>query len=159
MPTLISFLAFVFAVLPYQGGLNVTADRMAVNYFMTSRSGTIGLLAHDDKAGEAFTQLQSGDAVTLTYPFDLSTGENKVRRFVVIDTKIYSVGDPYNDPPATTVRYFGYGEALNAYQLFDIIYNSGHGLVLQTCYNGVGGRLFVILEEMEIACSYCGVMR
>jgi hypothetical protein len=149
MPILISFLTFVFSITGYQGGLHVTTDAQSVTFFSPSEySGTIGILGHDDVAGASFAQLQDGDVVTLAYPsVDKRTGENKVRRFVVTDIQSYSVLNPYDDPPAWTIRYFdSKGDGLSAYQLFEKIYASKHGLVLQTCKDGVAGRLFVIAE-------------
>jgi hypothetical protein len=150
MPTLIAFLSFVFTVIPSQGLYSVTSDPQSVTFYTLAYQvyGTMGMLAHEDLAGAAFTELQAGDIITLTYPaFDKRTGLNKVRRLVVTDVLRYRASAPLSEWSGFVDMKTGIG--IGSEDLGRVVYNSGHALVLQTCFNQSQGRLFIIANAIS----------
>jgi hypothetical protein len=139
MPTLISFLAFVFIVLPSQGLYSVTDKPDAVTFYTLAYGygGTIPLLAHEDLAGAAFMQLRTGDTITL----------DNSKRFTVTEILRYKA----SAPSSVWSGFVGEdGQGINSEELGHLIYVSGHALVLQTCTDNGAGRLFVIAEPVVV---------
>ena len=148
MPSLISFLAFVFFVVPSSGVYSVTSDPQAVTFYNLAYEvyGTPGILAHADLAGAAFFELDEGDKVTLTYT-------DNVEVFSVMDIRQYRATAPA-DIWSGFVNLES-GVSHGSEELGHIMYDSGNALVLQTCIERDGnenwGRLFVILEPVRYA--------
>lgn len=112
----------------------VTDFRMARDY------GTIGLLAHNFLAGEAFFQLDVGQTIYLVY------GNSEVESFTIVDVKQFQALLP-NSPYSNFVDLEN-SEQVSASDLFYQIYGQEDALILQTCIenNGIStwGRLFII---------------
>jgi sortase (surface protein transpeptidase) len=145
MPILISFLSFVFAIVQQPKGCVscVTAEQNAVTQYQGD-SITVRLLAHNDKAGAAFFKLQAGDSIKI----DMANGS---KYYIVSDVLKYRTLFPANvDPPIDKINFMGAdGIGITTIQLFNLIYNKEDRLVLQTCYDGVSGRLFVIAYPVQ----------
>jgi hypothetical protein len=139
MPYLVAFLTFVFSIVP--SGKFAPADPNTIG--MYTYTGTPALIAHENLAGASFSNLMIGDYVTITYP-----EYSKVLE--VTDIQRYDMIYWNMDAPAEWVNFISQDDKkITAYQLYDTVYNSGHAFILQTCYNGGKGRLFVILDYVH----------
>lgn len=139
MPTLISFLIYTFAIMqqPYGHNYWVSQEPFIITQY---QDGTVPrFMAHNDLAGGAFFELQRGDVISVTYP-------GRTDRFIVSRVLKYrTMFEAGDDPPASTIGFIGEdGVGLTGFQLYDLINDDNYGLVLQTCYEGSRGRLFVI---------------
>lgn len=107
----------------------VTEFRMVQDY------GNIGILAHNYEAGQYFDRLAVGDSIHIY-------NDEAHQRYEVDEISRYIATDPYSP-----YSYFinANGQATSAADLFSQVYAAGDGrLILQTCYDGVNGRLFIM---------------
>lgn len=149
MPLFVSFLTFSFSIVPPAGLYSVTSEPDSVTFYQFAYDvyDANVLLAHSGKAGASFSLLSEGGLITLTYP-------DHVQRFEVTDIQKYQASDPLN-----VYSYFtdlnDRSRAYSSEDLGKLIYDSDHGLILQTCIDKDGviswGRLFVIAEIMQMA--------
>ncbi len=116
----------------------------ATLFSLAAETGTLGFLAHREAGGAAFASLSLGDSVRVIY------GDGRTEAFTVSEIDRYQALEP-SDPYADFVD-LGSGEQLSAAQVFQRVYGSGRGLVLQTCLPRDGdlswGRLFVLAEPI-----------
>lgn len=109
---------------------------------LAAEAGTLGFLAHSEEAGASFAALEAGDLVWVVY------GDGQAEPFAVSQVERYRAEDPSDSHGGFTD--LSSGEHLTAEDLFQHVYGSGHGVVLQTCLLGDGsltwGRLFVLAE-------------
>ena len=136
MPYLITFLMFSFSIVQQpNNAAYVSPAENAVTQFSLASSGNVGLLAHDYLAGETFDDLAIGDYIALTY-------SDRIELFKVRDIKRYYALEPlglYGEfKDAAT------GEWFTSDRLTRQMYIGGSNrLILQTCWNGIRGRLFI----------------
>lgn len=107
---------------------------------------TIGLLAHNYLAGEAFFQLQPSQEVHLVF------GDGSLSTYIVDNIAILQALQP--DSPYSSFKEVNQpGKTLSVADAFLRIYGPGDRLVFQTCVeaNGVKswGRLFVTALPLE----------
>lgn len=111
-------------------------------FSLAEQHGSLGFLAHNYLAGNAFFSLAEGDPVYLEYQ------QVDIQRFVVVATKEYQALSPHD--PYSTFIDLDTGAYLSASDLFYEIYAVKGQLVLQTCIekNGIDtwGRYFVIAQ-------------
>lgn len=118
----------------------VTEFQSATNF------GTVGLLAHNYLAGRYFSQITTGQEITLVY------NDQKTERYVVTEIQQYQALIP--DSPFSIFLDLETGKYLTSSQLFRKIYRDRSGyLILQTCISTQEspswGRLFIIAELAE----------
>jgi hypothetical protein len=129
----------------------VSPEKETVTQFnMASQFGTIGILAHNTAAGEAFFDIQTDDIIYLVQ----SSGG--VQAFVVIEIQKYQALSP-DDPYSNFVDLSNPSSTISAQTLFLRTYGRGGGLILQTCIESAGnpswGRLFVIAQPLSVVPS------
>lgn len=116
-------------------------DGEVTQFAAATRSGNVGLLAHNYLSGSAFSQLDIGHEVRLVYQ------DGRIAEFVVKEILRYQALDPKN-PYSSFVNMEDNNETLTVGQMFDRAYLGEHHLTLQTCIaadgNSSWGRLFVI---------------
>ena len=140
MPTLITFLTFIFVILPSQGLYSVTDRADAVTYYQLAHinEGADVILAHENLAGAAFAELETGDMIRVGYP-------DGVRLYQVKELQRYTATDP-----RSVYSYFKRdGLSFSSVELVALLYVPDR-LILQTCYDNARGRLFVIAEPVRI---------
>lgn len=133
MPQFISFLLVVLSVLQSPSNYATQHDN-AVTLFQNARAnGTTALIAHNYLAGRYFGGLDEGDEITLIYPDHSQVYEvHDILRYQALSLFAYRVE-------------VGESHVFTDVELFEFIYHSYDGrLVLQTCYDGSDGRLFII---------------
>lgn len=110
-------------------------------FSIATRSGTVGLLAHNNFSGADFFDLSLGQEIDLVY------GDGGIHRYstsTIAHYQALSSGDPYS----AFLDVDGNHSKLSSTDLFNRIYMGDPKLVLQTCISANGdrawGRLFVI---------------
>jgi hypothetical protein len=107
----------------------------AVTQYSLAKNGTVGILAHVEGTGSTFDELEINDVVTLYY------GETS-QKYKVTQIQRYLASNPYSIySDFTNIET---GEVTNSVDLGPIMYYGYNRLVMQTCYDGAKGRLFVI---------------
>jgi hypothetical protein len=118
----------------------VTQFGMAANY------GSIGLLAHNNLAGNLFFNIDTDDTIILVY------GDGRLEYYDVTEVREYQALSPYS-PYSSFVDLSNPGQTLTFEDLFYDTYGIGGRVVMQTCIaqDGVDswGRLFIIAEKLE----------
>jgi hypothetical protein len=146
MPYIITFLLYVFTIVqqPQGNPLYVSPDAGVVTQHSGIYCGgkdipAYGFLAHGEQAGQYFGELQKDDLIAVKF-------EAKVLYFRVSEVRRYYALDPYkNTSPLKNIET-GITE-MDAYKLGGQIYcNPARRLVLQTCFDGVKGRMFIIAD-------------
>ena len=121
-------------------------DNVVTQFAMAAEVGNIGLLAHNNLAGQNFSQLALGQEVTLVY------GDGSIETFVVSRVVRYQALNPYS--PYSEFRDLETGITITAQDLFQQVYRGDRHLTFQTCIESEGnlswGRLFVIAEPKAI---------
>lgn len=121
---------------------------VVTQFAMGIEHNTVGLMAHNYLAGEAFFGLQVGQSVRLVY------GDGRSVLYRVREIQRYQA----LNPDSTSTEFIGLQNAiapiLTATELFDRTYGQQeHLLVLQTCIakgeEDSWGRLFVIAEPVH----------
>ena len=112
----------------------------ATQFRLAAGFGTIGLLAHSERAGSKFFGLGTGQDVNIVY------GDGSVKRYVVSEVRhmqSLNPGDPYSD----FLDLEHDGVLLSSVQVFNQVYAKNERVVFQTCIerdgNPTWGRLFV----------------
>lgn len=111
----------------------VTQFSMAIPY------GVIGLLAHDNLAGENFVNLQIGQEVRIIY------GDGIVSYYTIRSINRYKAIDSHS--PVSNFADINSGTIYTAAQIFAMYYQGGDHVIFQTCIAWDGnlswGRLFI----------------
>jgi hypothetical protein len=111
-----------------------TQFRLAAGY------GTIGLLAHSERAGARFFGLVAGQEVNIVY------GDGSIKRFVVSEIRHMRSVKP-DDPYSDFLDLEHDGNRLSSEQVFNQVFAKSERVVFQTCIEREGnpswGRLFV----------------
>jgi hypothetical protein len=138
-------MAFPIVEQPRNNPAFVSEEEDKITHFsLAERYGTIGLLAHNDRAGVTFFELQTGDVIWIIF------GNGTMKRFRVSAVERYQALSP-TSPYSTFVNLDDpTRKRLSASELFLRIYQQPGNLVLQTCIaqgnEPSWGRLFVIAE-------------
>lgn len=143
MPTVLSFLAFTFTILyqPPGAPFYIFPIPKSVTSFANACCGNIGLLAHVEQSGIAFFDLNKNDIITLEY-------SDHEQRYVVIETREYVADNP--NSIYSNFQNVETGEWITSLDLATELYHSKRPqLVLQTCFDGTNGRLFVIAIPIQ----------
>lgn len=135
MPILLTFLLYVFSIIPYKGYISSLPDTVtSFPYYNSER-----LFAHVEKAGAVFSELSVGDMITVGY-------SDHSQKYIVYEIKKYI--DLYPQFPDLDAGAVGWadlqGNELTTYELAKQVYTTDGLLVLQTCLADRPGRLFVI---------------
>jgi hypothetical protein len=141
MPYVVTFLAYIYMIIPTPN-YSVTQSPEAVSYYSMAQASYQSdvLLAHEHLAGAAFSELQPGDLVQAGFP-------DGMRLYQVTEVQRYIATDPFS-----IYSYFiaENGTSFGSWELGKAIYDGGHGLILQTCFDESKGRLFVIAEPAQV---------
>jgi hypothetical protein len=117
-------------------------QNIVTQFGLASQFGSIGLLAHNNLAGENFSLLEKGQTFYLIY------GDGHVSAFIVTEILRYQALDP--NSPSSKFISLNDDRLLTASELFTKVYNRQGQVILQTCIStgeNLGwGRLFVIAE-------------
>jgi hypothetical protein len=135
MPILLTFLLYVFSIIPYEGYISSLPDTVtSFPYYNSER-----LFAHVEKAGSVFSELSVGDMITVTY-------SDHSHKYIVYEIKKYiDLYPQFPDMDAGEISYADMdGNGLTAYDVVNQVYTTDGLLVLQTCLADRPGRLFVI---------------
>jgi hypothetical protein len=128
-------------------GFVANADDVVTEFSMAQRYGTIGMLAHNHKAGQYFPLLKLGDKIDVVY------GNGNVETFIVTKVQRYQALAPNN--PYTPFIDLETGEQKTVEQVFFGMYTGERHLTLQTCIAEGDelswGRLFIIAEPLPAA--------
>lgn len=115
-------------------------DGKVTQFDMATRSGNVGLLAHNHLSGSVFSQLAIGQEVRLVY------GNGSVEYFTITQILQFRALQP--DSPYSSFRELTDNDLLTAQQLFDKVYGGERHVTFQTCIAASTslswGRLFVI---------------
>jgi hypothetical protein len=132
MPAILAFLIYAFNIVGQSWTYDVNAAPNTLTYFALANSyyGSIGLLAHEENAEDAFLQLEANDILWLDQqPYVVKY----IERFTAVS------------PLLVASEFIGAdGTRYGSLELGEHIYNRPGALVLQTCYDNSRGRLFVI---------------
>ncbi len=119
---------------------NVTVFQLAADF------GSIGLLAHANKAGTYFHKLNKNQVIMLIY------GDGVLVKYMVIDILEYQAVEPKNaltDFKSSDTT----AELLTQEELFHEIYATPGRLILQTCIikgnENYWGRKFIVAEKVK----------
>jgi hypothetical protein len=116
-----------------------SVDGVVTQFGMSIPYGVIGLLAHDNLAGENFINLKSGQEVRIIY------GDGKISYYTIISINQYKATDSHS----TTSNFtdLNTGTIYTAAQIFIMYYQGGDQVTFQTCISQDGnlswGRLFI----------------
>jgi len=138
-------MAFSIIEQPKNNPAFVSGEENKITHFsLAERYGTLGLLAHNDRAGATFFKLQPGDVIWIVF------GDGSLKRFRVSAIEHYQALSP-SSPYSAFVNLDGpTRKKFSASELFLHIYQQPGILVLQTCIaqgdEPSWGRLFVIAE-------------
>ena len=123
------------------GYVSQAADTVT-QFGMAAEVGNVGLLAHNNLAGQEFTNLSLGDEVRLVY------GDGKVEYFIVTQELQYQALQPYS--PYSEFRDLETNQTITAEKLFRKVYRGDRHVTFQVCIaaNGIDawGRLFIIAQ-------------
>ncbi|WP_299024801.1 hypothetical protein [uncultured Thermanaerothrix sp.] len=116
-------------------------------FALAKHYGSLGLLAHNDLAGQSFLALQPGQDLWVVF------GDGNLKRYRVATIKHYQALQP-NSPYSSFINIDDKDRTvLSAAELFLHIYERPGALILQTCLarngNNSWGRLFVIALPEE----------
>jgi hypothetical protein len=115
-------------------------DEEVTQFATVSQYGNIGLLAHNNLSGQAFSKLSVGQEVELVY------GDGRIEKFVITEVLRFQALQPQSQQ--SSFLNLDNSETLSANQMFDRVYTGSHHLTFQTCIKANGnmswGRLFVV---------------
>lgn len=139
-------LAFPVIQQPADNPYYVSGHNGEVTQFSTaSQYGNIGLLAHNNLSGRAFSKLSIGQEVKLVY------GDGKVEKFVITEILHFQALQPQSQQ--SVFVNLDHSETLSANQMFNRVYTGSRHLTFQTCIDANGnvswGRLFVVAVPQE----------
>jgi hypothetical protein len=122
-------------------GFVTREPNMTTQFALASKFGTVGLLAHNDLAGEQFSGIELDQFAILVY------GDGHVEYYTISEVQKYQALSP-NSTYSDFINLDNSNERLTASDLFNRIYAPGGRLVLQTCIAGHGdpswGRMFIV---------------
>jgi hypothetical protein len=120
-------------------------EDLITEFALPQKYGSIGLLAHNDLAGDSFDELSIGQKIYLIYE------DGGVNRYAVSQIYRFRALEP-NDT-RSQFEDLSTGEVLTARQVFLRMYTGAAHLTFQTCIDANGekswGRLFVIAEPVS----------
>ncbi len=124
----------------------VSTDANTLTQFgLAGRYGTIGLLAHNHLAGQAFFEMQVGTPIAVVY------GDGSMAHYIVVELERYQALKP-NSPYSDFLSLDGDAARLSSTELFYHAYTGDGGLVFQTCIALDGqaswGRFFVTAKRV-----------
>lgn len=125
----------------------VTREKDTATEFRIARQyNTVGILAHNDLAGESFANIQVDQTAVIVY------GDGHLDYYMIEDIQRYQALSP-TSTLSDFINQDGSKERLTAGQLFTRIYGAGNRLVFQTCI-ALGdepswGRMFIIGRPVE----------
>ncbi|HWQ04148.1 MAG TPA: hypothetical protein VN452_02200 [Longilinea sp.] len=126
-------------------GFVSSAPEVVTQFSLASQYGTIGLLAHNTAAGQAFDDIHSGQKIILIY------GNGDLKYFMVEQIRQFQALSP-TSPYSNFTDLANSEKLLSAENLFYQIYQSKGNLVFQTCIERDNelswGRLFVIAHPI-----------
>jgi len=126
-----------------------SASNQLTQYSMASDTGNIGLLAHNNLAGEWFDKLTPSQEVRLIY------GDGNVEYFNVSEVIRFQALEP-NDIYSDFLD-LGTGTKITSSEVFNQVYRGERHVTFQTCIAANGnvswGRLFVIAETSKIVAA------
>ena len=118
------------------------SPNVITQFEMATEVGNVGLLAHNNLAGQEFTNLSLGNEVRLVY------GDGKVEYFIVTQMLRYQALQPYS--PYSEFRDLETSQTITAEELFRKVYRGDRHVTFQVCIaaNGIDawGRLFIIAQ-------------
>jgi hypothetical protein len=134
-------LAFPIVQQPADDPYYVSSHDEEVTQFSTAAQyGNIGLLAHNNLSGKAFSQLAIGQEVKLVY------GDGRIEDFVVTKVLHFQALQPQSQQ--SSFLNLDSSGTLSANQMFNRVYTGSRHLTFQTCIKANGnvswGRLFVV---------------
>ena len=136
--------AFSYPVVQQPDGqINYVSDNPGVvtQFGAASSYGTIGLLAHNNLAGEAFYQMAVGETFFILY------GDGRVSAYWIQAVRVFQALTP-SSPFSQFIDQEHPNARLSSSQVFAQIYTHPDQVVLQTCLGRSGdpswGRIFVI---------------
>jgi len=142
-PLYVAFLAYFYSIVAQSSQFSVSWQAETVTRFEMVGQGNVGLLAHESLSGAAFEDLTVGDRITLLYA-------DRLAFYQVSETPRYLATDPYS--LYSQFVALADGSVHSSAGLYDAIFETFDGrLVLQTCFDGARGRLFVIARPIEHA--------
>jgi hypothetical protein len=119
-----------------------TQSDVVTQFALASQYGTIGILAHNNLAGNSFFDLSFGEDVYVVY------GDGETAHYIVKEIRQFQALSPYS--PYSEFIDIDTNARYTSSSLFYEVYGRSDTLVLQTCIaaNGVDswGRLFIIAE-------------
>ena len=121
---------------------NYVSDRdgEATQFSAAAQLGNIGLLAHNNRSGKSFSQLEPGQEIRLVY------GDGKVEYFLVTEILRFQALEPKS--AWSEFRNIMSDEVFSAAQVFERAYSGERHVTFQTCIRAYGnwnwGRLFVM---------------
>jgi hypothetical protein len=120
-------------------------DGLATQFQLATDAGSIGLLAHYQRSGKAFSELTPGQQITLIY------GDGSTQDFQVENILYFQAQQP--DEKFTSFVSLDQNQTVYTQEeVFNLVYRKSGRLVLQTCMIGQGsktwGRMFVIAEPI-----------
>jgi hypothetical protein len=123
-----------------------TMEDILTQFSMATEVGNVGLLAHNNLAGQNFSNFTLGQEITLIY------GDGSTETFVVSNIIRYQALNPYS--PYSEFRDLETTITITAQELFQQVYRGDRHVTFQTCIESEGnlswGRLFVIAEPKAI---------
>ena len=118
-----------------------TTSNTLTQFGMASNYGSVGILAHNYLAGQYFSNMYSGETITLVY------GNGSTKNYTVSAVKEFQALSP-SSPYSSFVDVNSSSRTLSSTDLFLSTFGLNGALVLQTCIakngNSSWGRLFVI---------------
>ncbi len=130
-------------------GFVSTQPDTLTHFALAQRYGSLGLLAHNDLAGQAFFALQPEQTLWVVF------GDGSLKRYRVVTVERYQALQPHSPYSSFTSLDDPERKVLSAAELFLHIYNNPGALVLQTCIaqgdEPSWGRLFVIALPEDTA--------
>ena len=125
------------------------SPNVITQFEMATEVGNVGLLAHNNLAGQEFTNLSLGNEVRLVY------GDGKVEYFIVTQMLRYQALQPYS--PYSEFRDLETSQTITAEELFRKVYRGDRHVTFQVCIAANGtdawGRLFIIAQPKTHALS------
>jgi hypothetical protein len=115
-------------------------DGEVTQFTIASQYGNIGLLAHNNLSGRAFSKLSMGQEVELIY------GDGRIEKFMITQVLRFQALQPQSQQ--SSFFNLDNSETISANEMFNRVYTGGHHLTFQTCIQANGnaswGRLFVV---------------
>jgi hypothetical protein len=133
---------------PADNGGYVSKDASVVTqYRFAAKYGTVGLLAHNDLAGEKFSLMDLGQKIQIVY------GNGRIVEYEVTSIYRYQALQP-NSGTSPFVNLAD-GKTYTAWDVFQLVYTGGDHVAFQTCIESNGllswGRLFIIATPVPVS--------